>query len=197
MERDTEALSREIGNRVRQLRMRLGWPLTRLATESGVSRTMLQAIEQGNANPSIGVLLKLSNVLGAGLPELLEPEPPSVTAEVTRAGDGTVLWQGQYGGSGVIVARADPPEVMVLWEWTLEPGERHASDPHITGTRELLQVQAGTLWLEHDGSEHRLDAGDSMIFHGDAPHAYGNRGERATRFLLTVIEPTPTRKVLA
>ena len=59
---------------------RPGWTLDRLAEVAGVSRSMLVNIEQGAANPSVGILLRISDALGIGLPALVEPPHASAAA---------------------------------------------------------------------------------------------------------------------
>src|SRR3990170_1616957 len=138
MEEGTAALALAIGVRIRQERQARHWTLDRLAQAAGVSRRMVVNVEQGAANPSVGTLLRISDALGVGLPALVEPPEPR-PVKVTRRGEGAALWTGDSGGRGVLVAGTQPPDVLELWDWTLAPGEHHASEPHTTGTQELLQ----------------------------------------------------------
>lgn len=188
MDVSAESLARAIGTRVKQQRKDRGWTLDQLAEFAGVSRRMLVNVEQGAVNPSVGALLRLSDALGVGLPALVEP-PASRAAKLTRNGQGAVLWTGDAGGQGVLVAGTEPPDVVELWDWTLAPGERHDSEAHSHGTRELLHVQEGTVTVEVDGDRYDLAPGDALSFHGDAPHAYINSTDASTRFSLTVFEP--------
>ena len=185
---DAEALAGVIGSRVRHERLERGWTLDRLAEVAGVSRRMVVNVEQGTVNPSIGTLLRLSDALGVGLPALVEP-PHRARTKVTRAGGGAVLWRGDTGGRGVLVAGTEPPDVLELWDWTLAPGEEHASEAHSEGTRELLHVQEGTLVITLAGESFTLSAGDALSFVGDEAHSYANRAEVRTRFSLAVYEP--------
>lgn len=183
-----ESLARVIGTRVKQKRKNRGWTLDQLAEFAGVSRRMLVNVEQGVVNPSVGTLLRLSDALGFGLPALVEPPGPHA-AKLTPHGQGAVLWSGNEGGQGVLVAGTEPPDVVELWNWTLEPGERHDSEAHSDGTRELLHVQEGAVTIEVDGKSYDLAHGDALSFHGDVPHAYINSTDASTRFSLTVFEP--------
>lgn len=195
MEHDVESLARVIGERVRHERKSRDWTLDDLADISGVSRRMLINVEHGSVNPSVGTLLKLSDALGVGLPALVEP-PTRRSVRLTRHGAGAVLWTGDLGGQGTLVAGTEPPDVVELWDWTLAPGERHASEAHSAGTRELLQVQEGALLIEVDDETFSLGVGDAVTFFGDTPHAYTNPHETTARFILTVFEPgvgTPHR----
>ncbi len=188
MDKGAESLARAIGARVKQERKGREWTLDQLAAAAGVSRRMVVNVEQGSVNPSVGTLLRLSDALGVGLPALVEPPSPR-TAKVTRRGEGAVLWTGDLGGRGVLVAGTEPPDVVELWDWTLAPGERHDSEPHVAGTRELLHVQEGALTVEIDGQAYELDTGDALTFRSDTTHAYANSHARPARFSLTVFEP--------
>jgi transcriptional regulator with XRE-family HTH domain len=187
MEIETDALARVIGARVRHERSARGWTLDQLAAAAGVSRRMVVNVEQGGVNPSIGTLLRLSDALGVGLPALVEP-PSQPVERVTRAGTAAVLWRGEHGGSGALVAASATPEVFELWHWTMHPGERHASEAHPPGTRELLHVLEGAMRIEIDDRVHELGTGDALTFRGDAPHSYACAGESTARFSLTVLE---------
>lgn len=149
---------------------------------------MLINVEQGGANPSVGTLLRISDALGVGLPALVDrPQPKPV--RVTRRGDGAVLWSSVAGGRGVLVAGTGPPDVLELWDWTLAPGDQHGSEAHTPGTKELIQVQHGTVAVGVAGQPVTLQAGDAVAFPGDVAHGYANPGPEPARFSLAVFEP--------
>jgi quercetin dioxygenase-like cupin family protein len=101
-----------------------------------------------------------------------------------------VLWRGKAGGQAVLVAGTEPPDVTELWDWTLGPGESHASEAHAAGTCELLLVLDGQLELRVGQHIELLAAGDSASFAGDLAHEYINAGSaQVARFALTVFEP--------
>lgn len=150
---------------------------------------MLINIEKGDANPSIGILLKLSEALDVGVSALVEsPEPTAL--KVTRGGTGPVLWSGGSGGRAVLVANTVPPDVVELWDWTLGPGDRYASDPHGAGTRELLHVLEGDVVVEVAEQAVTLQTGDALSFPGDVAHVYANPSASSSRFSLSVFVPT-------
>jgi transcriptional regulator with XRE-family HTH domain len=182
-------VSGAIAARVRARRVDRGWTLDELARRSKVSRRMLVNVEQGHASPSIATLLRISDALGVGLPALVDTaRPPAL--KVTHVGQAPVLWRGPFGGQATLVAATAPPDVVELWDWTLLPGEEHVSEPHTTGTRELLLVLAGVVELRVGPAVHHLSAGDSVTFHGDQPHGYADPvAAEPARFVLTVFQP--------
>jgi transcriptional regulator with XRE-family HTH domain len=185
---DAAELSAAIGRRVKQERQARQWTLDQLAEVAGVSRRMLVNVEQGGANPSVAILLRLSDALGVGLPALVEP-PQRSLVKVTRAGEGAALWTGANGGRGVLVAGTQPPDVLELWDWTLAPGDSPGSEAHAAGTRELLQLHRGVVVIEVAGESVSLAAGDAVGFDGDVEHSYSNPGTEPAWFSLTVFEP--------
>lgn len=188
MDKSTSALAAAIGSRVRQERQSRGWTLDQLAEAAGVSRRMLVNVEQGAANPSVGTLLRISDALGIGLPALVDsPQPRPVT--VTRSGNGAALWSSASGGRGVLVAGTGSPDVVELWDWTLAPGDRHESEAHAAGTKELLQVRGGSITVAVAGETFVLEAGDAVSFPGDVEHSYANPANKPATFSLAVFEP--------
>lgn len=149
---------------------------------------MVVNVEQGTANPSVGTLLRISDSLGVGLPALVEsPEPKPV--KVVRNGEGAILWSGELGGRGVLVGGTESPDVVELWDWTLGPGDHHGSEAHSPGTKELMQVQQGTVTVVTAGQSFLLGTGDAITFPGDVAHSYTNPGAEQARFCLAVFEP--------
>ncbi|WP_313810368.1 XRE family transcriptional regulator [Glutamicibacter sp.] len=188
MDAPTELLARAIGARVKHERQARQWTLDQLAANANLSRRMLVNVEQGTTNPSVGTLLRLSDALGVGLPALVEP-PRSKPARLTRKGEGVALWNGENGGTGLLLGGTRSPNVVELWDWTLNPGEEHHIDPHTAGTEELLQVITGVLTVQVGAETYELNASDALCFSGDIFHSYANTAAAPTRFSLAVYEP--------
>lgn len=185
-------LSIAVGSRVKGERKKLGWTLDELAEKAAISRRMLIKIEQGATNPSIGMLLKLSETLAVGLPDLVAP-PVTTQPHITRAGTGATLWTGQHGGEGILLAGTGAPHVVELWDWTLGPQDFHHSDAHTVGTRELLHVLQGSVTIEVPSQTHVLNAGDAISFYSDVAHSYSNPNTTLAHFTLCVYEPEAKR----
>ncbi len=188
MDISARELSVAIGRKVCAERQARRWTLDQLAEKSGVSRRMLINVEQGAANPSVTTLLRLSDALGIGLQALVDV-PQVTSVKVVRSGEAPALWTGNGGGRGVLLAGTTPPDILELWDWTLAPGDRHDSEAHVRGTKEILQVRGGTVTVEVNGQVEALAVDDTISFPSDVPHSYVNDGPEAARFSLTVFEP--------
>jgi len=61
--------------RIKDIRIALGWNKAELAQKAGVSQSVINAIETGkNTNPSIKTLWKLSHAMDMSVSELLNIE---------------------------------------------------------------------------------------------------------------------------
>lgn len=191
-----EQLPTLVAARVRRARADRGWTLDHLADVSGVSRRMIVNVESAASNASIATLLRLATALGVSLADLVAPTPGPSTAgamTVTRAAARQPLWRSDAGGSAVLVASANVPDMFELWDWTLGPGDRYESAAHTLGSHELIHVHSGRLHLITGGLTRDLNPGDAASFAADVPHAYANTGRRLVHFTMTVLEPLSPR----
>jgi transcriptional regulator with XRE-family HTH domain len=183
-----EALTNAVAQHVRTLRTGRGWSLDELAGRSAVSKGMIVQIEAARTNPSVGTLCRLADAFGVAVTALLESadERP---VRVSRAADAPILWRGARGGIARLLGGLKGPDFVELWEWVLEPADRHGSDDHPAGTRELLHVTAGELTVAIGGVAHRVGAGDTLDFAADIAHEYRNDGDAAARVVMVVVTP--------
>jgi transcriptional regulator with XRE-family HTH domain len=184
-QKESNRVAFAIAQAVHRLRTERSWTLDELAARSGISRRLIVQMEQAQANPSIGTLLRLADAFEVTLGELL-PEQPAVTVGVRRAGETLQLWDGPRGGACRLLVNHGPIE---LWSWTLKPGEVYESKPHRRGSVELLSVTAGILDLDVGRETISLSAGDSAWFDAATAHAYRNPRRSTTRFIMVFSTP--------
>ncbi|AIR97072.1 helix-turn-helix domain-containing protein [Streptomyces glaucescens] len=185
---DLDLLTQSLARSVKHWRAVRGFTLDVLAARAGVSRGMLIQIEQARTNPSLGTVVKIGDALGVSITTLLDYEQgPRV--RVVPAEQAVRLWHTDAGSYNLLLAGAEAPGPLEMWQWRLMPGERSDSDPHPAGTVELLHVTEGELTLTVDGTEYRVPAGASASFEADIAHTYGNTGERPMRMIMAVSVP--------
>lgn len=179
-----------VGRNVRALRQQRRMTIDALASAAGLSRGTVIQIETARGNPSIATLCNLASALRVGVGSLVDGDA-APRAVVRRAEQAAPLWTSPAGSTAVFRIGTDPPDVVELWDWTLNPGEAHTSEAHSVGTRELLLVLDGQVDLRVGDRTERLEAGDSAAFAGDVAHGYATPADAATpaRFALTVFQP--------
>ncbi len=185
-----EGMARTLADRIRSLRDQRGLTLDALARASGVSKGTVVTLEQGKANPSIGVLCKLAAALNHSVADLIAPGPLPRSASALEATTPATLWNSRAGGEGRLAASLSGPTMFELWHWTLAPGDRHQSDGHSPGTWELVSVSEGSLEIAVEGETVTLVAGQAARCRTDRSHSYANAGKTPVRFSMAVLEVT-------
>jgi quercetin dioxygenase-like cupin family protein/DNA-binding XRE family transcriptional regulator len=185
---DLDLLTQSLARNVKHWRSVRGFTLDVLAARAAVSRGMLIQIEQARTNPSIGTVVKIGDALGVSVTTLLDYEQgPKV--RVVPAERAVRLWHTEAGSYNRLLAGTEAPGPLELWDWRLMPGESSPSEPHPTGTVELVHVTTGELTLTVDGEDHLVPAGASATFEANTPHTYGNRGEVPMEMVMAVSVP--------
>ncbi len=185
---DADEVAAAIARNTRALRADRQWTLDQLATRSGVSKGMLVQIEQARTNPSIATLCRVADAFGINLAQLVELAEDA-TVRVVAPSEVVRLWNGAEGSAGDLLVGTDLGEHVELWRWRLSAGDRHESEGHPEGTRELMTVSSGTLTLHVGDEVHQVAAGGAVLFDAHLPHSYVNAHRRALDLVLVVVQP--------
>ncbi|NLD78399.1 MAG: helix-turn-helix domain-containing protein [Acidimicrobiales bacterium] len=185
---DPEDVANAIARNTRSLRADRGWSLDQLATRSGVSKGMLVQIEQSRTNPSIGTLCRVADAFGVTLAQMVELTD-GANVRIIAPDQIVRLWSGSEGSWGDLLVGTDRNEHVELWRWQLSGEDRHESEGHLPGTRELIAVLSGVLTLEVDDASHDVQPGGAVLFEADRPHAYVNTRRRTVDMVLVVVQP--------
>ncbi len=179
----------DIGRLVRQARKNLGLTLEGVAERSGVSRSMLSAIERGTVNPTFSIVWSLTQALGLDLASLDGGQPRDDPIEhvhgystpVRRSADGKCT-----------LSMLSPRRTVLPVEWyrlQMQPGGCLASGAHAAGTYEHLTCLTGTLSVTVDDRTVRAEAGDTLRYRADRAHRIDNVDDGETDALLLVAQP--------
>ncbi|HEU5472268.1 MAG TPA: cupin domain-containing protein [Actinophytocola sp.] len=189
-----------LGQRIREERIQRGVSLRALASEVGVSASMISQIENGKSQPSVSTLYAITSALGVSIQEvfdaaLREPAPPVTTP----AAPGTLLEAlGSSRGLriGPVVHAVDRQALTldtgVTWERlgelpphgvdfllvTYPPGGTSSSNGGLMRHHgaEFGYLISGELVLTLGFEEILVSAGDSISFESTTPHSYRNDG---------------------
>jgi transcriptional regulator with XRE-family HTH domain len=177
-----------VGRNVRALRQQRRMTIDALAAAAGVSRGTVIQIESARGNPGIATLVNLAGALRVGVSSLVDVDAaPRVV--VRRAAQAAELWSSAAGSSAVFRIGTDPPDVVEVWDWTLQPGDGFEGEAHPMGTVEVLTVRAGRLALRVGAADQVLDAEDTVMFQAHAPHRYAAAGPAPVHFTMVLLQP--------
>ncbi|SRR5581483_1047122 len=184
MELKHDAMSVDVGVRLRELREARNISMRGLATKSGLSANALSMIERGKTSPSVSTLYKLADALGVPITEFFGPPVEKVNAILVKADERTRVpfargvWEGL--GGEKFEGRVEP---FVL---TLESGA--ASGPHmmIHSGHEFVFCLRGQLEYLVEKNVYQLEAGDSLLFAAQLNHRWRNPGNTVTNALIVL-----------
>lgn len=175
-----------LAQNLRQLRHERGLSQSKLADLSGLPRPTWASLESGDANPTLAVLLKVSEALQISLEELVAP--PRSQAALYRRSE---LPKRKRGRVEITALLPDHIAGLQMERFALPPNAGMTGIPHTTGTREYLCCEQGEIELRAAGERWHLQAGDVLVFRGDQKHSYRNPGaKKAVAYSVVAISPT-------
>lgn len=164
---------KNIAKNLADLRQRKGLSQSALAKASGTTRASIALLESGSGNPTLEILLKISQGLKISIDELISS--PRAECKHIKAADVPIDRRSK---SGVVLRKLLPDKIpsTEMDELHLEPGSSMTGSPHIEGTREYFTCITGNISIGVLGEIHHLEKGDVLAFPGDKPHSYKNSG---------------------
>ena len=172
---------------VRERRQAMGYSLDQLCSRSGVSKGALVALENGDANPTFGTIVRVADALQTPVSMLFE-SPAPVPIRVLPHEALPHFWRGPMGGYARLILTVPGLAPVEYWTWELGPGEGYVSHPHPEGVREVITVVSGILQLTVNEEVAKIAAGATALFAADKAHAYAATEERCA-FLMQVHLP--------
>ena len=184
MEFRGEAISVNVGDRLRELREARSISMRGLATKSGLSANALSMIERGRTSPSVSTLYKLADALGVPITEFFAPPSEKQDVLLIRAEERTRIpfargvWEGL--GGEKFSGRVEP---FVL---TLESGASSGQHMMVHTGHEFVFCLRGQLEYLVEKHVYELQAGDSLLFAARLSHRWRNPGNTVTNALVVL-----------
>lgn len=172
-----------IGERLRDLRSRLGLSVRALAAQTDFSPSFISQVELGQVSPSIASLERIVGALGVSLGELFSEATPGPTA-VIRGADRrrlTSSWSRAQVESLAPVGAGSKMEPIML---VLAPGGYSGKHAQTRTGEEFAIVFAGEVTLTLGAEVHVLRPGDAVTFRSDTPHTWENTGPEPARIVI-------------
>jgi transcriptional regulator with XRE-family HTH domain len=177
-----------VPERLKQLRTERGWSLEQLAQLCDVSRSMLSQIERGQANPTLGVAIRIAGAFGLTIGELVgEATQRSSAIHVIRHDDPAHHYRSDENVSIRTLSPLKLEKDVEFYEVALKAGGELKSAPHFAGTREFLTVQQGKVSVDSAADRVELARGDSASYPADVSHRIVNLGKSEALMFLVVI----------
>jgi len=179
-----DAVSVNIGERLRELREMRNISMRALATRSGLSANALSMIERGKASPSVSTLYKLADALGISITAFFGSPTDKKQIVFLKEDERTHVsfTRGIFEGLGgeQFVGRVEP--FLLTLENSANSGPRSITH---TG-HELVFCLRGELEYQVERQVYRLSAGDSLLFAAHLKHRWKNPGGNIATALIII-----------
>ncbi len=173
-EQDTDAVSPELGLRIKQHRLAAGLTLAQLAERAGFGKAYLSRIENGKKTPPIGTLSRIADVLGIEAAALLQASGTQTRwrgASVVRKNEKRVTVLGGSAFGYDYFALTDATEGRALQPFLFSfPAEVDKFVFFEHDGEELLHVLTGRIEWQVGMDKYILEAGDTIHFDSRMPH---------------------------
>jgi transcriptional regulator with XRE-family HTH domain len=162
-----------LATNIKRLRERRGHTQQELADLSSVPRPTIANLESGGANPTLSVLLKVADCLGATIEELVSAGVARATVHRARS-----LPERKKAGAAVRRLIPDGFRPAEFERVEIAPGGRLGARAETSGAREVFACETGEIEVVASGEALKLGAGDVAALGADQPRDYANRGKR-------------------
>ena len=183
-------MRKDVGERIRKMREAQALTREEVCGLAGLSLDRLGAFEEGREVPSVGVVIKLSRVLGSKVGGLLHgggSAPDALT--VCRAGEVGVGYDQGDTDQGYtyqcLTRPGTPGHGMEPFLLTFDPRATDAK-PLAHDGQEFVYVLEGEIELFYDGERRTLRPGDSAYLEATRPHLFRGLGPTPSRMLAVV-----------
>jgi transcriptional regulator with XRE-family HTH domain len=190
----------DLGDGIRAQRERLGLSLRAVASEIGISASLLSQVETGKLTPSLSTLYEIASYLDVSVDALLglrtgedraaDADADALRASVQRAADNPRLDMTDGVTWERLAVRPDSGVEPVLVTYAAgassSPDQKLIRHPGI----EFGYILEGDLTLHLRFQQTVLHPGDSFSFDADTPHLFVNPTDAVARGIWYVAQPT-------
>jgi quercetin dioxygenase-like cupin family protein len=182
-------MQRDIGERIRKMREAQSLSREQVCRMAGLSPDRLEAFEEGGAVPSIGVVIKLSRVLGSRMGGLIHGSGAGAQALTVNSAARPAGFE--YGDTEqgytyrTLTRPGTPGHLMEPFLLTFDPRGTDARPISHDG-QEFVYVLEGAVELSYDGEARTLGVGDSAYLDASRPHLFKGVGSAPAKVLAVV-----------
>ncbi len=169
----TELLMGRVGPRLRQLREEHGLTLAELSRDTGISRSTLSRLENGQRRPTLELLLALSSNYRLRIDDLVglpEPADPRVRLQPRRV------------NGRIVVPLTRTASSVQAWKIDL-PASNRPPRPRAHEGYEWLYVLHGRVRLVLGDQDLVLETGEAAEFDTRVPHWFGSTGRGSAELI--------------
>lgn len=180
-----------IAKRIKELRTQRQLTMEKLGESARCSKAYISQIEKGQVQPSISVLSRIAQALGAPVSDFLRPTQNNEgqrTRKLSKSECRTISYPDGKVVSRLLTRGIFGKRMQPLIS-TIQPGGRSEALLHPAGSEEFVLVLNGEVCFHIEDEDIDLTEGDTLYFEGDLPHHWENRSENTAEVLFIWTPP--------
>jgi transcriptional regulator with XRE-family HTH domain len=183
----------EIGQKLRQLRLRKKIALVDLGKHTGLSASMLSQLENGKLIPTLPTLARIAMVFDVGLDHFFAEKGSKRVFAIVRAEERLRFPErpdSPIPGYFFEVLTFGAPEKSLCAYLAEFP--RHTEkevQEHAHEGSEFIHVVEGVLAINYQAEEYVLQTGDSVYFDASEAHSYYGQSDSPTKAIVITLPP--------
>jgi transcriptional regulator with XRE-family HTH domain len=185
--------SYDLGNKLRQLRLKKKIALVDLGKHTGLSASMISQLENGKLVPTLPTLARIAMVFDVGLEYFFTDKRRKRLFSVVRANERMKFPERSdsptpgYFFECLAFSAQDKSLQAYLAEFPLRsPNE---ATEHMHEGAEFFHVIEGSVAIRYQDEEYIMETGDSVYFDSSAPHAYRGVGTATAKAIVITTPP--------
>lgn len=183
---------KQIGERIRRLRLKKSMGLVDLGRHTGLSASFLSQLETGRVVPTLRNLARIAMVFSKDLSYFFESENSAIfrvhrqaeRVRMPQTGVDSPNYFFESLGYMVPDRQMDP----YFAEFIYRP-EGPEPRPHMHPGYEFLYILSGRLTIHHGPKVETLEKGDAVYFESGTPHSYHCAGPENCSALIVTMQP--------
>jgi transcriptional regulator with XRE-family HTH domain len=185
--------SYDLGNKLRQLRLKKKIALVDLGKHTGLSASMISQLENGKLVPTLPTLARIAMVFDVGLDHFFTDKRRKRLFSVVKAGERMKFPERSdspapgYYFECLAFSAQDKSLQAYLAEFPVRtPNE---AVEHMHEGAEFFHVIEGVVGIRYQDEEYVMETGDSVYFDSSAPHAYRGIGTITAKAIVITTPP--------
>lgn len=183
----------DLGQKLRQLRLRKKIALVDLGKHTGLSASMLSQLENGKLIPTLPTLARIAMVFDVGLDHFFNDRKAKRVFSIVRAEERLRFPEAPDspipGYFFEVLAFGATDKTMSAYLADFPKHEGKAARHHWHEGSEFIHVLSGSLAINYQSEDHILNAGDSVYFDASEPHSYTGRTEQDAKAIVVTALP--------
>jgi mannose-6-phosphate isomerase-like protein (cupin superfamily) len=185
--------SYDLGNKLRQLRLKKKIALVDLGKHTGLSASMISQLENGKLVPTLPTLARIAMVFDVGLDHFFTDKRRKRLFSVVKANERMRFPERSdspapgYYFECLAFSAQDKSLQAYLAEFPVRPASE--ASEHMHEGAEFFHVIEGTVIIHYQDEDYEIETGDSVYFDSSVPHSYRGSGSATAKAIVITTPP--------